>query len=247
MHTTKKQKAKELIFNIIGHFYNNKNSRFIYYHDIYDQHKYSDMATPFELFRNHINLVQKEGYQIVDNITEPQNQLRIMFDDGFRGIYSLKDYFIDKKIQVTVFIITSKIGEQNYLSKKEIVELNQTGYFRFSSHTHSHNSLNTMDSTTIKKDMSLSKEILQDLLGNTVNELCYPRGIFSKQIIQIALSIGFDKQFSSIPFNILKQSISPNVYPRILVQNSKINLLKNQLAGVDEVFYKHYLKQHFYD
>ena len=72
--------------------HHNKKSKILYYHDIYTAHNYKaldadiNMGTPLSLFEKHINVIKREGFEIVNRITEKNGQVAIMFDDGFQII-----------------------------------------------------------------------------------------------------------------------------------------------------------------
>ncbi len=66
--------------------YENK-SKVIFYHDIHNSNIYTHMSTSICLFKEHIDVIRENGFTIVNKITNKRNQIRITFDDGWRGIY----------------------------------------------------------------------------------------------------------------------------------------------------------------
>ena len=62
-----------------------KDSKIIFYHDVFDQKQNTDMGTPLELFKQHLATVEKSGFEIVSQVSQAQKQIQITFDDGFLG------------------------------------------------------------------------------------------------------------------------------------------------------------------
>ena len=85
------------------------------------------MSTTMSDFIKHIKVIKSLGYDIVRSFSGKPGEIRIAFDDGFRGIYENKSYFIDNNIPATIFVPTSLIGKEHYLNEKEIKELESEG------------------------------------------------------------------------------------------------------------------------
>ena len=81
---------------------NNRKSKILYYHDIHDGTSYTNMSTELKVFQSHIKTLRKLGYMVVTNINNANNQVAIMFDDGFHGIYDCREYFYTNNICPTV-------------------------------------------------------------------------------------------------------------------------------------------------
>ena len=80
-------KLRIAIVSFASLFYFKKRSKVIYYHDIHSDKKYTEMSTPIEVFKSHIQIIYDNGYEIVAEITKPFGQIEICFDDGFLGLF----------------------------------------------------------------------------------------------------------------------------------------------------------------
>ena len=74
------------------------------------------MGTPVETFKKHIDVIKESGFSIEEDITEPNNQIMICFDDGWAGLYEYKELFISQKIFPTIFLAVDLIGKNGYMN-----------------------------------------------------------------------------------------------------------------------------------
>lgn len=235
---------KKILFYLSALIFNNTKSKVIYYHDVHDNVIYTSMSTPIELFKKHIEIIKKT-YDIVDNIKNTNKQIVICFDDGFRGIYDNKDYFIKEDINVIIFLISSFINNENYLTESEIIELNKFTNFKFGAHTHSHINLGPLKKKEIIKEINLCKDELERILEEPVEHLCFPRGSFSENVIDLSIVSGYKYLYSSIPGN-FNGKIKKDIIHRNLVQQDTPEMLKLSLKGAQNILRKKRLKQHFH-
>ena len=238
------QNIKFFIVYLNSLFCFKKRSKVIFYHDIHNNIKYTNMSTSIKLFEKHIQVIRECGYEIVPEITNNYGQIEICFDDGFQGVYENLNFLKINKIPIHIFVISSFIGKHNYLNSKQLLELNKTGLIRISSHTHKHNSLSGLENNEIENELKLSKKIIEDTIMDPVVSLCYPNGRFSSEVIDIANSLGYRKQYSSLPgfyFN----KFNKIVIRRSLVQFSNEKQFKAIISGGDHILFIWYLLKHF--
>ncbi|MDP2067937.1 MAG: polysaccharide deacetylase family protein [Lutibacter sp.] len=227
--------------------YNNRNSKVLYYHDV---HKDKDvpetmMSTPLSLFTEHIRIIRQQGFEIVDVITQPKNQIMLTFDDGYIGIFKNKDFFFNQGLKPTVFIISNCIGTNTFMNANEIIFLQNKG-FRFQSHTHTHPDLNLLSESEMKTEMITSKKILENFVNEPINEICFPKGLFNKLVLVTANEYGYDKLYSSIPGSFNEQNPF-DIINRNLVQFSSIFDFNCILYGGLNIFRERYTKQHYHE
>ena len=160
----KKRQIKQSIAKFYSIFNKNNHSRIIYYHDVHINNKnsYYGYSTPESIFLMHIKTILDSGFEIVNCITKPFNQIMITFDDGYRGIIDIFDKLVKLDVPIKIFMITSQIGKNNFLSKDEIIELNKSEYFSFGAHSHSHIPLISCNPHQLKIELKKSKDILSD-------------------------------------------------------------------------------------
>jgi len=238
-----KQIIKRLIFWYSYVFYKEDyGSKIIYYHDVFDKTQYSAIGTSLDVFKKHIQVIKESGFRIVDEIQDPTNEIMICFDDGFRGIYDTKIFFIQNGIKPLVFIAIELIGKENYLSKEEILELQALG-FQFESHTWSHNDLTKFGDEDLKRELLDSKIYLSIFLGKDITSLCFPKGYFSNKIIEKSIEYGYKRLYTSLPGNFY-DDIGKSLCTRNLVQDLSYNGLKYRLLGNSKILFKRAVKLH---
>ena len=250
MHWNMLLKIRSTLFSagmLIGKMlYRNDKSKILYYHDVHEDGDtpFSDISTPMSLFKKHIEIIRKNGFEIVPEITKERKQVMICFDDGYRGIYKQKLFFDENKVKPLVFLVASFVGMDDFVNKSQIQELQDIG-FRFQSHTYSHNPLPFMDAKELESDLTRAKLELENVLNHPVDELCFPLGYFSNLVIDIAHTCGYKKLYSSIP-GYYGESNDLNVIHRNLVQFATPNNFEYILFGSLNIFRQRYKMQHFH-
>ena len=239
-----KKVIRNIILKFTAYLFNNRDSKVLFYHDIHCGVQYTEMSTTLNNFQKHITAIHILDYEIVADISKKTRQVKIQFDDGFKGVYNCIDFINKNKIPIEIFIVTSWIGKEGYLSVKEIKELQKSNLIRFSSHTHTHPNLGEINDDEIRYELNKSKQVLESITGEEVKSLCFPKGSFSNSVIQIAKELGYKEQYSSLPGSShdLFQGV---VIRRNLLQFANVLELKNVLKGAHMIFNDIYLSRHF--
>lgn len=219
----------------------NKKSKLLYYHDVYEDVCYTDMGTPWSLFAQHLDVINREGFELVPSIEKTVGQVAILLDDGFRGIYDCRELFYERQICPTVFLAVSLIGQPGYLAKDEILELQRHG-FSFQSHGWTHKDLTQFDNLELNRELVDSKQYLCELLGKEISEICLPIGCFSDNVIEKALEAGYTTIYSSLPGNY--EELVYGMRSRNLVQHSSPQEVRLILNGGNSLLRRHYIRIH---
>lgn len=233
--------VKLIIYMISFLFSKNRKSKIIYYHDI--SNKYTDMGTDFDLFKIHINIIRKEKFDIVKKISTENNQIMICFDDGWAGIYEVKDYFISEKIFPTIFIALDLIGKEGYLDISQILELQELGFI-FESHAWSHTNLSLYNNAELKKELLDSRIKLSEILNKNVDSICFPQGYFTSNVLKLSNEYGYKNLYSSVSGSYYDLIEKKNIICRNLVQFSSSLFFKLQLFTSPQYIQKRSLKIH---
>lgn len=235
---------RKYAFAILHFLYKEKKSKVIFYHDVHSPDiRYTDMSTSIDLFKRHISIIQSEGYSIVNNIKLRTSEIQICFDDGFRGIYDNKDYFIAHNIRPTVFLAINLIGQDGYLNTFEILELQEMGFI-FESHAYAHQNLTTFNDTDLRYELEASKRYLENLLKKEVTELCFPIGYFSDRVLNFCGYAGYKTLYSSLPGNYYNKRNDGLIY-RNLVQFSSPSEFKTIINGAMNPFFLWYKSKQY--
>lgn len=226
----------------------NHASKILFYHDICGATSYKSldsdvlMGTPLELFKKHLEVIAEEGYKIVPRITQPENEVAIMLDDGFRGIWDNREFFYEQGICPTVFLAVELIGKEGFLTESEILELQSHGFI-FECHSWSHTNLAMKTDAELQRELGEARSYLSQLLGKDVRELCLPIGYFSDHLIELARAYGYTEIYSSIPGNYFSP-VACGLRARNLCQFAAPQEVKYILRGGPELIRMRYEQMH---
>lgn len=225
-------KLKDILICFFGAIKRSRKSKSIFYHDLHSDVRYTDMSTPVELFEEHINMIRENNLEIVSEITKQEGQISISFDDGWRGILENIDVINKHQVPITIFVVSSYLGKQNYISEGELKELCRNPLVSVQSHTHTHPELCSLSEDNLKLEFSKSKEILEEICTVGISSVCYPKGLFSKKVFKSAEDVGYKNQYSSIP-GAFYDEVFKNIKRRSLVQFASKKVFHSILKGGD--------------
>lgn len=229
---------------------NSRASKIIYYHDINDENKHQAFArdaTSFNLFKRHLEVINSCGFTIVDQITKPEGELTIGFDDGWAGILDVKDYLFEKKIYPTISIAPGLLNLDGYLTSNEVKVLHQEGC-RIICHTWTHQSITLYNNyeKALRRELCDSKKFLEDLLSEEIDTICYPQGRFSFTTYEKALEYGYKELWTCIDGNYYDE-VFPLARRRNLVQHVSEKEMRWVLLGPNKIKAKRHFRMLYTD
>lgn len=144
-------------------------------------------------FEEQLKIIQAEGFKTMtlDEMEAawrgekklPEKPLVITFDDGYEDLYTAAFPLLKKyNMKATVYVIAGLMGKPNYLKPEQLKELNGSGLMTIGGHSLNHVDFYTLKRNELKYEMTQSKKILEDLLGNPVKHFAYPLGRYNKII-----------------------------------------------------------------
>lgn len=183
-------------------------------------------------FLSNSNYVTVTVSQLQQGFEGKQQKLACLtFDDGFAGNYSYAFKELSKRcLKATFFITTDLIGMPNMLTWEQIKEMSDYG-MEIGSHTCSHVLLGIESEATIKRELLLSKETIENNIGKEAISVSYPNGSYSSLINKIAREVGYKCACSSdvgywdaakISFVIPRMTVlnSVEIFRKIIAQDS---------------------------
>jgi peptidoglycan/xylan/chitin deacetylase (PgdA/CDA1 family) len=220
----------------------NRGVPVICYHSINkDPSGKSSIIVSKEKFRQHLQTIKDEGY-ITLTIAElndylfkdkpiPEKSVVLTFDDGYRDNYTnafpiLKEF----NMNATIFVISSYLDRDWYLTTQQIKELSDYG-IDIESHTVSHVKLSTLSYESQLKELKNSKATLENITEKPVVSVAYPEGKFDENTKKATLEAGYSMGFT-IKRGYADRNDSQVELNRICVDytykpNNIINVLKN--------------------
>lgn len=236
-----KEFFKYVLFFIGFLIHRNRYSKVIFYHDV--NTSYTDMGTPIDTIKSHLDVIKGRGFTLVKNITQKTDQIMICFDDGWKGLYDNKDFFVKNKIYPTVFVAVDLIGSDGYMSVEEIKELYGLG-FEIEGHTWTHTGLPDHHGDDLKHELIESKQKLEEMLGFEIHDICFPQGRYTNEAIRISKAAGYRYLYTSTngSYQTLEQE---GLICRNLLQYTPSNQVKFIIEGDSPLYRKKLLKMHY--
>lgn len=164
----------------------------LYYHSVMLE-KGNELRTPPEQFEAQMAYLHDSGYQSVSleqlylasygRGTLPAKPFVITFDDGYVDNFTNAFPILAKHgFTATVFMITSYIDGEGFMTWNQLKELVENGW-EIESHTTSHPYLTKVDPITVLSELNLSKELLEKELGKPVKFFAYPYGDLNANVV----------------------------------------------------------------
>jgi len=145
-----------------------------------------------DIFENQVKTLKENGYQmyfvsdipkiLAGEVPYASKSAVLTFDDGHWDFVTdvlpiLKKY----NAKATVYIIVNYLNGSDFMSEDQLKELTKEPLVEIGSHTLSHNSLASASASWASKEISESKQKLEQLLGIKINSFAYPYGGYNRK------------------------------------------------------------------
>ncbi len=157
-----------------------------------------------EEFEAHVDYIASAGIDTVNTGTihrageSEHHTVYFTFDDGLASAYRCAQILHQKGFTATFFIVTDFVGHDRYLSWEEIRRMAAIG-MDIQSHTCSHPIMTELSNNRLIEELSRSKMIIEDQLGDEVTAISIPQGFENDRIIRNAHEQGYRYIFTSRP------------------------------------------------
>jgi peptidoglycan/xylan/chitin deacetylase (PgdA/CDA1 family) len=142
-------------------------------------------------------------------------QVAITFDDGCEtDLVTAVPVLQASGFQATFYIVTDWVGTLGHLSQSQVRELAQLG-FEVGSHSLTHAFLPELPTSSVRRELSESKEKLEQITGERVRHFSCPGGGCDERIAQLAQEAGYSTLATS---NVGKNSYGCFQVSRIAVR-----------------------------
>lgn len=218
----------------------------VFYHDV--GKSYTPMGTDAAIFWRHVEALKADGVGAGH---------LVCFDDGFRGVWDAREEFRRRGVKPLAFLAIRLVGRAGHLTWDEARTLERECGFRFGCHTWSHQTLagDMIDESPkaerteewFRRELVDSKAEIERQLGHAVDELCFPAGNFSADVVKRCAAAGYRRLYASYPGNLPTDDPAPGetvVVPRCLVQDFGAFDFKLALKGGMMAFYGRHRARH---
>ena len=163
-------------------------------------------VTP-DYFEQHMKYLREEGYAVIgmdqlisfldDGIKLPDKSAMITVDDGYEDNY-LDMFPILKKygFRAIIFTPTGLVEKPDYLTWKQIEEMNNSGLITFANHTWSHHGSQGTKEKQLEEIGTANKELEEKEL-NVQKTFAYPYGRASDNAKEVLRELGYKLAFTT--------------------------------------------------
>jgi peptidoglycan/xylan/chitin deacetylase (PgdA/CDA1 family) len=157
-------------------------------------------VSPAEFARQLAYLKQK-GYHSIDfaqlmayfkqREPLPPRPLIISLDDGYVSAFDVAAPLLKAYGMIAnIFALPGNVGYPAYLTWEQMIQLRQEGH-HFGSHTLNHANLLKVGRVEAMRQLSQSKAVLEEKLGQPVIAFCYPLGGYNAEVISWVREAGY--------------------------------------------------------
>ena len=184
-----------------------------------DANHYKVYSTDFTKHIEQIYLDSKYISTVFSESDTSTTPIYLTFDDGGKSAISDALKILNRhNAKGHFFITTSMIGNKNFLSEEDIIQLDKEGHI-IGSHSHTHpEKISSLPSKEIESEWSESIQILQRILNKEVTTASIPGGFFSNDVVKYASKCGIQTLFTSEPKRSLSKLYDCTLIGRYTVQ-----------------------------
>jgi len=171
------------------------NRAVLAYHEVMPESDYSYCVTS-SAFAEHLAL-----FDSVASSGGPELPIQITFDDGERSQYlNAAPFLAEHGISATYFVTPGLIGTATkFLGWDELKALQDAGH-SIQSHGWSHKFLTFCSDAELAHELLASRQLLEDKLGDLVEEISVPGGRWNRRVIKACADAGYRRVYVSDPW-----------------------------------------------
>ncbi len=183
----------------------------IMYHDVVAGRKDVWFDVTVAELRQHFDLIRTQGAtpitldQLYDHLTQgsplPSKPILLTFDDAYLGLYEnayplLQEY----NFHAAYFVQTGFVGvptSKDHFTWEQMLEMQASGLVEFAPHTVNHpTDLRQMDDARLKRELEVSKQVLEERLGRPMHYFAYPTGFRDQRVMEAMKVAGYKMSFT---------------------------------------------------
>jgi peptidoglycan/xylan/chitin deacetylase (PgdA/CDA1 family) len=153
----------------------------------------ADQETPVGAGRFWMRQRQFEG---VLDVLKDRDDVVITFDDGFFSDVSMALPALARRgLTAKFFVTTANLGRPGYLRPKDVTTL-AGSCMTVGSHGDRHISWRRLSGGELTDEVTRSRTVLEELIGEPVEELSMPSGQYNRHVLKILGELGFQRVYT---------------------------------------------------
>lgn len=155
-----------------------------------------------ERFEGHLKWLAKRSTKVARltdllRISPAENLIAITFDDGYRDNLTVALPLLEKyNLPATVFVAAGFIGENGFLTAGDLRALAAHRLITIGSHGLQHRHLTKLSPIEARRELTVSKQILEETISQKVDLLAYPYGDCNSAIERLSADCGYRAAWS---------------------------------------------------
>jgi peptidoglycan/xylan/chitin deacetylase (PgdA/CDA1 family) len=190
-----------ILLTLYAYIYINYTTPILMYHS-FDQSRLKDFAVVSSAnFYKQMKFIKEKGYKVIPlsdycrllkyKKPIPRNLVVLTIDDGYKDNLEALKILKEFDFPATLFLTVNRIGKPGFLSEGDIrSNLNGTK-ITIGSHTLTHPDLPKISDAELKKEISGSKNILEQKLKTKIDTIAYPGGAYDKRALKEVENSGY--------------------------------------------------------
>lgn len=172
-----------------------------------------DFSVSLKTFKKQMLFLKKSGYKFVSlqeiekHITGEKviedKAVSITFDDGYKDVLEIKDFVKKENIKPSMFVLSNTkkanryelANQRVFLSKEDIRSLISDGW-EIGSHTATHSNMFSLSDDGIVNEVEESKKAIERMHKVNVKYIAYPKGRYTKEVLNCVKKAGYKMGFS---------------------------------------------------
>lgn len=186
---------------------------YIFLYHRFDDERYPSTSTSIEEIKNHIEIVREKGFEIlnhqdflsyVNGDKNYENAVLFTVDDGYKTTMKAHALFEEEGIPYLLFINTGNVGYPDYLTWKQIKEIDNYEGLELGLHSHQHDNFlymleqNGKEYTLnfFKEDLIKSQNVFEEEMSYKSEIYAYPYGYYMFGMDEILENNNFKYAFA---------------------------------------------------
>lgn len=174
---------------ILSGYKKRKNSVILMFHSVlFNAEEKKSYYVDESAFRNFINKYKNHIKSMEEVLANPQNKcVSISFDDVRNDVYTnAVPILAETKTPFVLFVNTSLLDTNGYISTKQLVELSKNNLATIGSHCMTHKPLKKQKYDSQANEIINSKKTLEKIINKKVNYIAYPYGQYNRTTIKLS-------------------------------------------------------------